>query len=180
ARGACASRSPSAAAVVGWIAISALGAGAAVGPVARVLTGGAGLGVAAGVLYAAGDVGTKGAVLGGAWLLLVPAILACHGLAFVVLQLGFQRGGALATAGVSSLLTNSLPIAGGLILFDEQVPGGALGAVRVLAFGLVVVGAAALARPELPAGVDVREEPVRARVPEPDQDREEQTARRRQ
>src|SRR5205823_2446950 len=111
---------PSWATVGVWIAVSAVAAGAAAGPVASTLAGGAGLGVASGVLYAAGDVGTKGAVLGGAWLLLVPVVLACHGLAFVALQLGFQRGGALATAGVSSLLTNSLPIAGGLVVFHEH------------------------------------------------------------
>ena len=114
---------------------------------------------------------------------LVPALLACHGLAFVALQLAFQRGGALATAGVASLLTNSLPIAGGLVLFHEPLPGGGLGFARVLAFAWVVVGAAALARPgglAAPAGVDVREEPVRARVPEPDQDGEEEAARGRQ
>jgi len=110
----------------------------------------------------------------------VPVVLACHGLAFVALQLGFQRGGALATAGVSSLLTNSLPIAGGLVVFHEHVPGGGPGVLRVVAFCCVVVGAAALARPELPARVDVGEEPVGARVPEADEDGEEETAGSRQ
>ena len=41
---------------------------------------------------------------GGVRLVFVPALLACHGLAFVSLQLGFQRGGPLATAGVATLL----------------------------------------------------------------------------
>jgi hypothetical protein len=140
-----------------WTAVSGLAAALAAGPLAPGLAAGAGLGVAAGVLYAAGDVGTKAAVLGGAWLLFVPALLACHGLAFVALQLGFQRGGALATAGVASLLTNSLPIAGGLVLFHEQLPGGGLGFARVLAFACVVVGAAALARTGAsPAGAHER------------------------
>ena len=82
------------------------------------------------MLYGAGDVATKAAVGGGVWLALVPAVLAAHGLAFVCLQFGFQRGGALATAGTSTLLTNALPIAGGIALFHERVPGGGLGALR--------------------------------------------------
>jgi hypothetical protein len=103
-------------------------------------------GVAAGTLYAAGDVATKAAVFGGAWLVLVPVVLAAHGLAFVALQLGFQRGGALQTAGTASLLTNALPIAAGLAVFHEHLPGGALGGLRVLGFVLVVAAAAVLAR----------------------------------
>jgi len=112
------------------------------------LSPGAGLGAAAGVLYAAGDVGTKAAVAGGGRLAFVPALLACHGLAFVALQLGFQRGTALATAGVATLLTNALPIVAGTALFHEGLPDGAPGALRVLAFVAVVAGAAGLARAE--------------------------------
>jgi hypothetical protein len=103
-------------------------------------------GVAAGTLYAAGDVATKAATFGGLWLVLVPVVLAAHGLAFVALQLGFQRGGALQTAGTASLLTNALPIAAGLALFHEHLPGGTLGVLRVAGFALVVVAAAVLAR----------------------------------
>jgi hypothetical protein len=80
------------------------------------------------------------------WLLVVPVVLAAHGAAFVVLQLGFQRGTPLATAGTSTLLTNALPIAAGVALFHEHLPGGALGAFRVVAFASVVVAAAMLAR----------------------------------
>jgi len=112
--------------------------------------GAAGFGVAAGVLYASGDVATKAAVAGGPALGWVAAVLACHGLAFVALQLGFQRGGPLATAGVSTLLTNALPIAAGMAVFSEGLPGGAPGALRALAFAAVVAGAAALARPDPP------------------------------
>jgi hypothetical protein len=85
-------------------------------------------------------------------------VLACHGLAFVSLQLGFQRGGALATVGVSTLFTNALPIAAGMTLFQEGLPAGVLGALRVVAFAVVVVGAALLARPDAEceqAGLDV-------------------------
>ena len=135
-------------AVAVWMGLSVVVAAFAAGPLARVLAGGAGLGIAAGVLYAAGDVGTKAAVTGGARLAFVPALLACHGLAFVALQLGFQRGGALATAGMATLWTNALPIAAGSILFAESLPGGARGLARVAAFACVVFGAAALARRE--------------------------------
>ena len=134
--------------VAAWMAVSVAFAGLAAGPLARGLAAGAGLGVAAGVLYAAGDVGTKAAIAGGARLAFVPALLACHGLAFVALQFGFQRGGALATAGMATLWTNALPIAAGTILFAEAVPAGARGFARVAAFACLVVGAAALARPQ--------------------------------
>jgi hypothetical protein len=135
-----------------WIAIAAwLACSAGLAVLATVTPGlapGAGLGAAAGLFYAAGDVGTKAAVGGGWRLAFVPALLAFHGFAFVCLQLGFQRGSALATAGVATLLTNAVPIAAGIALFHEHLPGGALGVVRVLAFAAVVAGAAALAKPE--------------------------------
>jgi hypothetical protein len=146
-----AGRQASAAAVGLWIACSLAVAGLA----ARRIPAGAGFGVAAGVLYAAGDVATKAAVGGGAAVAFTAAVLACHGLAFVALQLGFQRGGALATAGVSTLLTNALPILAGMVLFHENLPGGALGVVRVAAFAGVVAGAALLAS----ADVSPRAEP---------------------
>ena len=136
-----------------WIVGSLAAAGLLVGPVAPRLAGGAAFGLAAGTLYAAGDVATKAAVGGTAIVLFTAAVLACHGLAFAVLQLGFQRGSALATAGVSTLAMNALPIAAGTLLLGEAIPGGAQGAVRVLAFTCVVLGAALLARgePELGA-----------------------------
>ena len=128
-----------------WMVVSLAVAGLA----AWLLASGAGLGTAAGVLYAAGDVGTKAAVLGGARLLFVPAVLACHGLAFVCMQLAFQRGRRLATAGLAVLWTNALPIVAGMLLFAESLPGGWRGLLRVAAFGLVLVGAVALSRPPL-------------------------------
>jgi hypothetical protein len=114
------------------------------------LAAGASSGIAAGVLYAAGDIATKGVTFGGAWILLVLAMLTAHGLAFVALQLGFQRGGALATAGTATLLTNAVPIAAGVFLFHEHLPGGAFGVVRFGGFVLVVAAAAVLARAEAP------------------------------
>jgi hypothetical protein len=143
-----------------WLACSVFVAALAAFPGAGLLAPGAGLGVAAGILYAAGDVGTKAAVHGGLRLAFVPAVLACHGLAFVSLQLGFQRGGPLATAGVATLLTNSLPIAAGLAIFSESLPDGVLGGVRVVAFVLVVLGAALLGTQSAP--VRTTAAPVRA------------------
>jgi hypothetical protein len=129
----------SAAAVVIWMACSV-----AVAALAAVFRNG--LGTTAGVLYAAGDVGTKAAVVGGARLWFVPGLLACHGLAFVALQLAFQRGRRLATAGVAVLWTNALPIAAGMALYSES-SGGSL---RIVAFALVLVAATALARAAAP------------------------------
>ena len=127
-----------------WMIVSV----AAAALVARVLPRAAGLGTAAGILYAAGDVGTKGALGGGARLLFVPALLACHGVAFVCMQLAFQRGGRLASAGLAVLWTNALPIVAGMLLFGEVLPGGWPGGARIAAFALVVVGAVALSRRE--------------------------------
>jgi hypothetical protein len=103
-------REPSLEAVGAWVAVSVAAAGLAAGPLGRVLAGGAGLGIAAGTCCSAGDVSTKAAVHGGTSLVFVPVLLACHGLGFVALQLGFQRGRALTTAGLATLLTNALPI----------------------------------------------------------------------
>jgi hypothetical protein len=138
-------RHPGVGALAVWLASSAVAAAVVTG---LPLAAGAGLGAASGVLYAAGDVATKGAVSGGGWLVLVPVVLAAHGAAFATLQLAFQRGSALASAGVSTLFTNALPIAAGIALFHERLPGGGFGDVRVVAFALVVAAAALLARAE--------------------------------
>jgi hypothetical protein len=132
----------SAVAVAVWIGVSLAAAGA----LARFAPSAAGLGTAAGVLYAAGDVATKAAVGGGGRLLFVPVLLACHGLAFVALQLAFQRGGQLASAGLAVLWTNALPIAAGTVLFAEGLPPGIGGGLRLGAFLLVLLGAVALSR----------------------------------
>jgi drug/metabolite transporter (DMT)-like permease len=156
AGGTVAAHTPAVGSVVAWLVASLALAALACALGAR-LAPGAGLGIAAGSLYAAGDVATKGAVFGGGWLLLIPVVLAAHGGAFAALQLAFQRGSSLATAGTASLLTNALPIVAGLALFGERLPGGMLGALRVVAFACVVLAAALLARREA-------EPPVRQRV----------------
>lgn len=131
-----------AAAVAIWVVVSAACAGA----LARWRSSAAALGTAAGVLYAAGDVATKAAVVGGARLAFAPVLLACHGLAFVCLQLAFQRGSRLASAGLAVLWTNALPIVAGTVLFSEALPGGVRGGLRVAAFALVLAGGVLLSR----------------------------------
>jgi len=127
-----------------WAGVSVALAAAAVAA-ARTLRPGAGLAVAGGLLYSAGDVATKGAVAGlhpvVIFALLVPA---CHGLAFCCVQMSFQRGAALTTAGVTTLLTNLLPIAAGLAVFGERMPGGSAGVLRWLGFAGAVIGATLL------------------------------------
>jgi hypothetical protein len=135
-------------AVAVWIGVSVALAGLIVFAGRSALRAGAAFGIAAGLLYASGDVATKAAVGGGARLAFVGALLACHGAAFVVLQLGFQRGGVLATAGLASLFTNAVPIVAGIALFGEGVPEGWTGPARVCAFAAVVLGGAGLARGE--------------------------------
>jgi hypothetical protein len=45
--------------------------------------------------------------------------------------MGFRRGGALVTAGLATLLTNAIPIAAGMTIFHEPLPGGPVqGAAR--------------------------------------------------
>jgi hypothetical protein len=129
-----------------WTLGSAALALVAAVPGRALLRPGAGLAVAAGLLYAAGDVATKAAVGRVSPVLLFAALVpVCHGLAFAALQLGFQRGTAMATAGVSGLLTNILPILAGLTIFAEPMPGGAAGILRGLGFAGAVLGAALLA-----------------------------------
>src|SRR4051794_32291055 len=106
------------------MAVTGLVAAAFAGPLARLLADGAGLGVAAGLCYAAGDVGTKAVVGGPARILVSLPVLAAHGLGFVCLQLGFQRGGAIATAGVATLFTNPVPIAAAMAVYGDGLPSG--------------------------------------------------------
>jgi hypothetical protein len=129
-----------------WVLISLLVAGIAAVPAALVLRPGAGLAIASGLLYAAGDVATKAAVSGIEPVYLFAVMLPlCHGLAFVSLQLAFQRGSTMTTAGVSSLLNNLLPIVAGFVVFHEHLPSGLPGVLRALGFAGAVLGAALLA-----------------------------------
>jgi hypothetical protein len=141
--GSVAATAPSPALLAVW-----LGGTAAVAAVATAgsawFAAGAGFGLASGMLYAAGDITTKAVTFRGAWLWLIPLMFAYQAAGFVLLQLGFQRGSALSTAGVSTLVLNSVPIAAGVVLYHESLPSGALGVIRVLAFASTVAGASLL------------------------------------
>jgi hypothetical protein len=104
--------------------------------------------VAGGLFFSIGDIATKVATQGGARIGFVVLLVLGYTLGTVLLQLGYQAGGALTVAGLATLLTNALPIAAGTIVLAEPVPSGAFGGVRILAFAAVTAGAFLLARPE--------------------------------
>ncbi len=134
--------------IVIWIAASAVLAVAAVRYASRVLGPAAAHGMAAGILLAAGDVVTKAVVSGGARVLFIPAMILAYSFGTIVLQLGFQKGAALTTAGVATLFTNALPIIAGTTLYDEPFPNGELGVLRGISFTLLIAGGALLSRPK--------------------------------
>jgi hypothetical protein len=104
-------------------------------------------GVAGGLLFSIGDISTKLVTQGGARVGFLVPLIAGYSLGTGLLQIGYQAGGALTVAGLATLATNALPIAAGTAVLDEPLPSGALGVVRVVAFGAVVAGAVLLARP---------------------------------
>jgi hypothetical protein len=105
-------------------------------------------GLAGGLFFSIGDFSTKLATQGGARLAFVVTLIGGYTLGTSLLQLGYQRGGALTVAGLATLLTNALPIAAGTIVLHEPVPSGALGVLRILAFVAVTAGAILLAAPD--------------------------------
>jgi len=129
-----------------WLVASAVAAALCVELLGRLIGAAPAWGIAAGILFAAGDVSTKMAVAGGSRNI---AFLVCLVVFYVVgtgvLQAGFQRGSALTTAGLATLMTNALPIAAGMTVFREPLPAGWIGAARIVAFGAVVAGAVLLA-----------------------------------
>ena len=108
-------------------------------------------GLAGGLFFSIGDISTKVATEGGARVVFAIPLILGYALGTGLLQVGYQAGGALTVAGLATLLTNALPIAAATVVFHEPVPDGALGALRVLAFVAVTVGAVLLARPDAPA-----------------------------
>jgi uncharacterized membrane protein len=128
--------------------LTVIGAGAALAGLlaimARSFRPAASLGCAAGLLFGVGDMATKAAVSGNG-VIFVPVLAVCTALGFVALQLAFQRGRVLETAGVSTLVNNMIPIIGGLVLFHDSVPHGLAGLARLVSFAAVVVGAVLLA-----------------------------------
>ncbi len=144
-------------AVGAWLGGSLAVALAALRFAPRMIGGGPAFGLATGILFAAGDVTTKTTVTGGEHVYFIPALVGCYGLGTLVLQAGFQHGNALVTAGIATLFTNALPIVAGMTIFDEPLPAGALGAVRICAFTLVILGAVSLARHQKTGSAATRE-----------------------
>jgi hypothetical protein len=105
-------------------------------------------GVAGGLFFSLGDVSTKVATQGGMRFAFVIPLILGYTLGTWLLQLGYQRGGALTVAGLATLLTNAVPIAAATIVLGEPVPSGAYGGLRILAFAAVTIGALLLARPQ--------------------------------
>jgi hypothetical protein len=108
-------------------------------------------GIAGGLLFSIGDLSTKLATQGGARFAFAITLIVGYTMGTSLLQLGYQRGGALTVAGLATLLTNALPIAAGTIVLGEPVPSGVLGGLRILAFAAVTAGAILLASPDRPA-----------------------------
>jgi hypothetical protein len=138
----------STAAIVVWLAATAAAAVLVVTLGRRMLGVAVAEGVAGGLFFSLGDVSTKVATQGGARLVFVIPVILGYTLGTWLLQLGYQRGGALTVAGLATLLTNAVPIAAGTIVLDEPVPSGIYGALRILAFAAVTIGALFLARPK--------------------------------
>ena len=139
-------------AIVLWLGITA-GVALLLLAFARALGGVAvAYGLAGGLFFSIGDISTKVATEGGARIGFLVTLVLGYTLGTALLQVGYQAGAALTVAGLATLLTNALPIAAGTIVLDEPVPGGALGALRVLAFVAVITGAVLLARPETARG----------------------------
>ena len=133
--------------IVAWLAATTIAAGVVLALRNRIGVAVAN-GIAGGLLFSVGDIATKVTTQGGARFAFVVPLIAGYTLGTALLQVGYQRGGALTVAGLATLLTNALPIAAGTVVLGEDVPAGTLGVLRVLAFAAVTIGAILLARPE--------------------------------
>lgn len=136
--------------IVLWLTITAAAAVLVFVSDKAFLRRGVGAGIAGGLFFAIGDISTKVATEGGSRLVFVIPLIACYLLGTSLLQIGYQSGSALTVAGLATLFTNAVPIAAGTVVLGEQVPSGALGVVRIVAFAAVTGGAVVLARPEEP------------------------------
>jgi hypothetical protein len=133
--------------VLVWFAATGGAAALVLSAGRRVVGVAAAYGIAAGLLFSLGDISTKLATEGGVRVVFAVTLIVGYTLGTSLLQLGYQRGAALAVAGLATLLTNALPIAAGTVILDEPVPSGVFGGVRILAFAAVTVGGLLLARP---------------------------------
>ncbi|HEY2181183.1 MAG TPA: hypothetical protein VGH09_05880 [Solirubrobacteraceae bacterium] len=109
--------------------------------------------IAGGLFFSIGDISTKLATQGGARIAFAVSLIAGYVLGSALMQVGYQAGSALTVAGLATLLTNVMPILAATFVLEEPVPTGALGALRVLAFVAVTVGAVILATPAVKPAV---------------------------
>jgi hypothetical protein len=131
-----------------WLGVTAIAAAAVLTIGRRLGAQAVADGIAGGLLFSIGDISTKLATQGGVRFAFVVTLIAGYTLGTSLLQLGYQRGGALTVAGLATLFTNALPIAAGTTVLGEPVPGGVLGGVRIFAFAAVTISAILLAAPE--------------------------------
>jgi hypothetical protein len=139
--------SGSTAAILLWLGASAAAAAIVIGLGRAGANRAATAGIAGGICFSIGDVSTKAATQGGLRVLFAITIVVGYALGTGLLQIGYQSGGALTVAGIATLLTNAIPIAAGTIVFDEPIPAGVYGGLRIFAFAAVTIGAFLLARP---------------------------------
>jgi hypothetical protein len=138
-------RPPEWAPVLLWLGCSA-GAAAVLALLGAGLARGPALGLAAGLLFAGGDISAKLMVYGGSRLVAIVPLIVCYSLGTSILQGSFQHGDALTGAGLATLATNAVPIAAGFVVFGEELPGGARGALQLAAFSSLVLAAVLLTR----------------------------------
>jgi hypothetical protein len=140
-----------------WLAASVVAVGVLLAPVGtRLLSAGVAAGLAAGVAYGAADISTKGfmtelstnfGVVDIVTSPLLYVLLALYAAGFVLQQLAFQRGEAVAAIGVMVAATNAGPIAAGLVVFHDPLPSSPGGLVlRTSGFALAIVGSILLSR----------------------------------
>jgi hypothetical protein len=134
--------------IVLWLAATAAAAVLVIGPGRAILGVGVASGIAGGLFFSIGDISTKVTTQWGARLVFVVPVILGYTLGTWLLQIGYQRSGALTVAGIATLLTNALPIAAGTVVLDEPVPSGVFGVLRIAAFAAVTIGAIMLARPD--------------------------------
>jgi hypothetical protein len=154
---------PSYALVAVWLGASAVAAVLCVTLLDKVIAKGVAWAIASGILFASGDISTKLAVSGEAKdAAFFVALIIFYVSGQALLQAAFQQTSALAAAGLSTLLTDALPIAAGTVLFHEHLPHGLLGVARITAFAAVVAGAVLL-------GARGKDTPAHSPVPAPAQ-----------
>jgi drug/metabolite transporter (DMT)-like permease len=132
------------------------------------------LGIAAGALFGVSDIALKfltHAVQGGVLDLISPwtfAALAASVIAFYASARGLQIGPGVEVIALTSIAANLVAIVGGVLIFRDSIGTGPVAIVgRMIAFGLVIAGAALIPAPHRIG--DSQDKPAGAAGPEGDQ-----------